>query len=241
MISWFSCGAASAVATKIALRENEVDIVYLDTGSEHPDNRRFLRDCEAWFGQKVRVLKSEKYEDIWDVFGKTRYLAGVSGARCTYELKRKIAEDYLTFGTPEVFGYTVEEGNRIERFIENNPERSIVPILRDRGLTKEDCLGMLDRAGIEIPAMYRLGFSNNNCIGCVKGQMGYWNRIRKHFPEVFERMAELERELNVALCKSYAGDGERKRVFLDELEPEDMPDEVPIVCGLMCEIESDVL
>ena len=23
--------------------------------------------------------------------------------------------------------------------------------------------------GIEIPVMYRLGYNNNNCVGCVKG------------------------------------------------------------------------
>ena len=36
------------------------------------------------------------------------------------------------------------------------------------------------------PLMYDLGYPNNNCIGCVKGGMGYWNHIRKDFPEVFE-------------------------------------------------------
>jgi hypothetical protein len=66
--------------------------------------------------------------------------------------------------------------------------------------------------------------------------MGYWNKIRVDFPEAFERMAKTERELNVAICKSYAGDGKRKRVFLDELDPEagrydPLPD---IECGVLC-------
>ncbi len=37
--------------------------------------------------------------------------------------------------------------------------------------------------------MYDLGYPNNNCIGCVKGGMGYWNKIRKDFPEVFQKRA----------------------------------------------------
>ena len=32
-----------------------------------------------------------------------------------------------------------------------------------------------------------MGYNNNNCIGCIKGGMGYWNKIRVDFPEVFEK------------------------------------------------------
>lgn len=245
VISWFSCGAASAVASKLAIQEHgDVEVIYQETHSEHPDNERFLSDCEQWFGQKVIRLSSDKYHDIWDVFERTRYLAGVGGAHCTGALKRRVAEEYLNHWLDlEVFGYTVEEQKRVDRFRDNNPERRIQAILVERGLTKEDCLGMIGKAGIDIPAMYLLGYTNNNCIGCVKGGMGYWNKIRVDFPEIFTRMAKLERELDVALCKSYAGDGERKRVFLDELDPAagNHQTEPRITCGIMCEIESSQL
>ncbi len=217
VIAWFSCGAASAVAAKLAIQKfgpARVEVCYLETRSEHPDNERFLHDCEKWFGQEVERLSSDKYRNIWQVFEQRRYLSGVNGALCTSELKRMVAERYIRHGRDlEVFGYTVEESDRIRRFKENNPERSTCMILDERGLTKDDCLGMIDRAGIEIPAMYKLGYTNNNCIGCVKGQMGYWNKIRVDFPKTFDRMAKLERKLDAAICKSYAGDGERKRVF----------------------------
>lgn len=238
-VCWFSCGAASAVATKLAIQEyDHVYILYQDTGAEHPDNKRFLADCEEWFGQKIQVMKSEKYQDIWDVFEKTRYLAGVQGARCTAELKRKLAERWLMDhpGITEVFGYTAEEQNRVDRFKKNNPERNIDAILVRKGLKKDDCLGMIKRAGIDIPEMYRLGYRNNNCIGCVKGQMGYWNKIRVDFPEVFERMAALERKLDVALNKEYV-DGKRTRIFLDELDPNrgNYNGEPNVQCGILCE------
>lgn len=35
--------------------------------------------------------------------------------------------------------------------------------------------------------MYDLGYANNNCIGCVKGGIGYWNKIRIDFPEESDR------------------------------------------------------
>jgi len=57
IVSWFSCGAASAVATKLAIAENAgkfpLIIAYTEVAEEHPDNKRFLKDCEKWFGQEI--------------------------------------------------------------------------------------------------------------------------------------------------------------------------------------------
>ena len=166
VICRFSCGAASAVATKIALEKYPDAVIYRsDTGSEHPDNERFMRDCEKWFGKKVNVLKSERFKDIWEVFDKRQYLSGIGGAPCTGEMKRIPGDKVWNLGDIEIFGYTVEEKHRVERFRKNNNERIIECPLIDKGFDKADCLGMIDRAGIEIPTMYKLGFRNNNCQG----------------------------------------------------------------------------
>ncbi len=65
IICQFSCGAASAVATKLALAQygqsHDVQIVNAFIQQEHPDNRRFLADCERWFGRTITVLRNEKY------------------------------------------------------------------------------------------------------------------------------------------------------------------------------------
>ena len=219
-VVWFSCGAASAVAAKLAVKKYDDCIVaYCDTSAtEHPDNLRFLVDVEAWIGKPVLRLKNEKYEDIWDVFKKTRYLVGIAGARCTSELKRAVREKFQRDDDVQIFGYTAEEIERSSRFNAQNPEINTEWMLIDAGLTKEDCLGMLWQAGIQIPEMYEMGYHNNNCIGCVKGQSGYWNKIRVDFPDVFARMAKVERELDVAINKRYEGEN-RIRVFLDELDP----------------------
>ena len=219
VVCWFSCGATSAVATKLTIKEyKDVVVAYCDTGSEHPDNQRFMAECEEWFGQKIIKLKSEKYTDIWDVFHKTKYLVGVNGARCTTELKKLVRRKFEKDGDLQVWGFDLSETSRIKRFKENNPEINIYTPLIDNQLTKENCLAIIERAGIEIPTMYKLGYNNNNCIGCVKGGVGYWNKIRKDFPDVFDRMAKTERELNVAINKKHV-DGERVRIFLDELDP----------------------
>lgn len=235
---WFSFGAASAVAAKLAVEKYpDCEILNCDTLKyEHPDNPRFMRDVEKWIGREVTLLRSDKYNNIYDVFDRTGWLVGVGGARCTTELKKNVRKKYQRDGDIHIFGLTSDEENRIDRFEDENYDIEMEWILRDNGISKNDCYRIIQEAGIELPMMYKLGYNNNNCIGCVKGQMGYWNKIRVDFPEMFEKMAKQERKMNVAICKSYAGDGKRKRVFLDELDPSagrgvPMPD---IECGVLC-------
>lgn len=235
---WFSAGAASAVAAKLVLSENHanVAIAYIDTGSEHEDNKRFIADCEQWFQAPITWLKSDKYTDTWDVWEKTRFLVSPQGARCTTELKKKVRRTFEQPDDIQTFGYTIEEEHRADRFREQNPEINLRTPLIERGLTKEDCLAMVDRAKIELPVMYKLGYQNNNCIGCPKGGMGYWNKIRKDFPVVFKRMSDLERKLNVSVLRS-GGEG----MFLDELDPKrgNHADEPSFECSMFCQLAEE--
>ena len=82
--------------------------------------------------------------------------------------------------------------------------------------------------------MYQLGYANNNCIGCVKGGIGYWNKIRRDFPESFKRMAEIERIVGATCLKDDNG-----HIWLDELDPNrgDKVEPITIQCGIICEIE----
>ena len=97
-------------------------------------------------------------------------------------------------------------------------------------MTKPECLYFLEKQGIERPFMYTLGYTNNNCIGCVKGGKGYWNKIRVDFPDYFDKMAKAER---------YVGNSCIRHTFLDELDPE-AGRHTPMVmtdCGNFCDIE----
>lgn len=233
----FSCGVASAVATKLALEKfPDLRIYYCETHSEHPDNKRFLNDCQRWFGSPVQSVESKVYEDTWDVFKRTRFLSSPKGARCTSELKRIPAQEFWSIGTIEVFGYTADEQARVDRFRLQNEERIIVCPLIDNGLTKADCFSVIKDAGIEIPMMYKLGFRNNNCIACVKARdnISYWKRIRKYFPKEFKRMAAMERELEFPLNR-VTKNKKRETIFLDEI-PEGDPagTDKSVSCGIVC-------
>lgn len=240
-VVWFSCGAASAVTAKLVLSEGLDDVVlaYTDPGSEHPDNVRFMADCEAWFGREVVRLKSDRYVDTWDVWEQTGYLVGPTGARCTVELKKRPRLEFQRPDDIHCFGFHEGEKHRADRIVEQNPGMDFRFPLIERGLTKTDCLAMVERAGIELPTMYKLSFESNNCIGCVKANsFSYWNRIRTHFPDVFDRMAELERRIGHSVCKDADGP-----VWLDELDPtRGRKDAMPSWdCSLMCALAEDEL
>lgn len=235
VVCWFSCGDASAVACALAIRKYATDdlvIARIVIPSEHPDNERFAADCARWYGRDIIELRSDKYADTWDVWEDRRYIAGIKGAPCTTELKKVVRFKFQRADDLHIFGYTAEETKRADQFRRSNPELDVELPLIDARLTKADCHAIVLKAGIEIPAMYRLGFDNNNCIGCPKGGAGYWNMIRKHFPDRFARMAELSGRLGARLVKQ---DGER--VFLDELRPETgrQKDEPVIDCSPFCD------
>lgn len=242
----FSCGAASAVATKIALAVYGADrcvILNAYIEEEHPDNRRFATDCEAWFGKPITNLRDTKYNaSAIEVFETVGYIKGQYGAACTTRIKRGLLR---TFEQPDdtlVLGYTAEEEDRYNDWVATWPDRKIVAPLIARGLTKEDCKAMVLRAGIRLPRMYELGYDNANCIGCVKGGLGYFRAIREDFPEQFERLAQAEDKVaalhgeGAYILRHRSGPLKGQRFPLRELPAGKAHRGEPLPsCGLFCE------
>jgi hypothetical protein len=87
IISWFSCGAASAVATKLTLAKygnKNVVIARCVVREEHSDNDRFAADCEKWFGHPITNLIASEYNgSVHAVIERRKYISGIQGAPCT--------------------------------------------------------------------------------------------------------------------------------------------------------------
>lgn len=227
-IGWFSAGCSSLVACKLAKPD---EIIYIHVANQHPDTIRFLIDAGVVLGG-IEVLQSEEYLTVDEVIERRKFIKGPVFAPCTLELKKRVRQEWEKQHWARhtyVWGYDVNEKSRADRTLESMPEFDHEFPLIERGLTKEDCHAMCEDMGIKRPKMYDLGYPNNNCIGCVKGGMGYWNKIRNDFPSVFDRRARQEREIGHSCIKG---------VFLDELEPGRGIDN-PIVpsCSLACYAE----
>ena len=246
ILAQFSCGAPSAVATKLAIADHgsSVEVINAFIAEEHPDNRRFLSDAEKWIGQSVRVVRDEKYNaSALEVFHRVGVIKTPKGATCTSRIKRGLLKQYEQPGDVLVLGFTAEEADRAEDFAERNPDRPFIAPLIERGLTRSDCKGMVERAGLELPLMYRMGYDNANCIGCVKGGIGYWRAIREDFPERFEEVAQAEDHCfslhgqEALILRHRSGPLAGQRFRLRELPAGEIhrSGDVP-ECGVMCAI-----
>ena len=234
-VSWFSAGVSSAVATRLAIDEID-EVIYTHIDDQHPDTMRFVKDCEAWFGKPITILQSHyrNVETAWRQSG-CRLPHGVRGfAPCTGYLKKRVRREWEVDRTESlvyVWGMDCDEARRVDGIERAMPDQAHRFPLIDQNITKEHAHEILRASGVRRPAMYDMGYHNNNCVGCVKGGMGYWNKIRVDFPEVFEARAKLERVMGASCIKG---------VFLDELDPNRGRHAGPVCdeCGLMCELQA---
>ncbi len=232
-VSYFSAGASSAVATKLAI--GQIDrIMYTHIEDHHPDTLRFIQACEKWFEKPVEIWQSP-YKNVDTACRYNRFIRSPkTGAVCTKHLKRLVRQkfEYENEGNLRiVWGLDCDEQDRADRITANMPNHEHLFPLIEQGVTKEWAHQILNASGIKRPAMYDLGYNNNNCVGCIKGGMGYWNHIRVDFPEVFTARAKMEREIGFPILGTKYG-------WLDELDPERGRHTPPIVddCGIMCEL-----
>jgi hypothetical protein len=230
IVSCFSAGVSSFVATYL-VRDKVDKIVYMDVENQHEDSMRFVRDCEKVLGKEIEILQS-RYKNVENVIRQFQMIRRIKYAICTDVLKKRVRKEWEQKQTEPIeyiWGFDLSETDRAERILESMPEFTHHFPLIDKKINKDDAHGMCWRLGIKRPIMYDLGYNNNNCIGCVKGGMGYWNKIRIDFPEVFESMAKLEREIGHSCING---------VFLDELEPNrgNMSEEIMGECSIFCHL-----
>lgn len=231
-VCWVSAGVSSFMAGWLA---GDIDEwIYIDIDDQHKDSMRFIKDIEKAIGKNVEILRSEQYKTVEECvlsFGGFRNPYN-SFAPCTNWLKKRVRKkwesEHQDYDLTYVWGFDLKEKNRAERTIEANPQAKHEFPLIDKNLSKEEVHGLFERTfDFKRPLMYDLGYPNNNCIGCVKGGMGYWNRIRKDFPEVFEARSILERKVGYSILRD---------CYLDELDPNrgNMNTEIFPDCGIMC-------
>jgi hypothetical protein len=235
-VCWISAGVSSFVAGYL-VRDAVDEFLYIDIADQHEDSLRFIQDCEKALGKEIKPLRSETYKSVGEVCRAFRFVNSAHGAKCTEVLKKRVRKkwefEHQDYDITYVWGFDVNEKHRAERLFEDMPQfRHEFPLI-DRELTKADAHGICRELGVKRPIMYDLGYSNNNCKGCVKGGMGYWNKIREDFPEVFADRAKMEREIGHSILHNENG-----IIFLDELDPNAgrMEEEIMDDCSIFCQL-----
>jgi peroxiredoxin len=237
---WISCGAASAAAAilTVSMYGERCNIRLLNNPiqEEHEDNQRFVRDLSKYLGREIEVVINPDFPScsIFDVFEKRKFVSSPYGAPCTGELKKKARQHWENNNHADwhVIGFTADEKHRHERFVKTERD-NVLPILIDRGMTKDDCGKMMVALGLKMSIAYEIGMPNANCMGCVKSSSpAYWQLIKKIAPAQHDKMCEVTRRLGCKLVRLHG-----KRIYLDEL-----PDgsygklkQMDLDCGFFCE------
>lgn len=232
VVSWFSAGVSSAIATKISIEKySDVKIIYTHIDDQHPDTMRFIKDCESWFDRPIEILQSPLM-NVNNACLKSAFIKSPKGAPCTRLLKirvRQIWEQDHNEDFTYIWGYDYSETERARRRVDGDIEASHIFPLIENLIDKQAAHGILERAGIKRPAMYDEGYPNNNCIGCLKGGLGYWVKIKKDYPEVFESRCQLEEKIGGRIFSEFP---------LRQI-PEDRGRVQPVIvpdCGLFCDV-----
>ena len=244
IISWWSGGVTSAITCHLCITLyglKNCEFIFIDTHNEDKDTYRFKKDCEQWYGKKIKTITgigkgkyaSGNYKSIEDVWIKYKSLNVASGAVCSSELKRRVREKWQKDNeySHQAFGFDIDEPRRAKAISINHPKtKPIFPLLMF-GLQKKECIQMLKDHGVLPPRMYERGFHNNNCFGksdtsiggCIQGGIGYWQKMKRDFREKWEKMADMEHKLTdmkgepVTMLKDQSAEASRsgnKLVFL---------------------------
>lgn len=228
----FSGGVGSWAAAKRVVAEygpEDVTLLFTDTRMEDEDLYRFFTEAASNVG-RVKVVVLSDGRTPWDVFFSVKFLGNSQIDPCSRVLKREPAAKwlkdhcdpsdtvvYVGIDWTEEHRYT---GLRDRRAAEGWTYRA--PLCEPPYLTKAQVFQWLKSEGIELPRLYRLGFSHNNCGGfCIKAGHAHFKKLLDTMPERYAFHEKREQDLrlylkaDVSILSDRTGDGIKKPLTLE--------------------------
>lgn len=163
------------------VEKEDIECVFCDTLYEHGDLYRFLEDIENHFDIMITRLCVGKTP--MELSYEENFLYNSRVANCSKKLKSKPFREYIKkydpYETILYFGIDFTESHRKNALIKNYaPYKVEFPMCEQPYLYKNEMLDLLKQDGIEVPYLYKLGFSHNNCAGrCVKAGIGHYKLL----------------------------------------------------------------
>jgi len=196
-----SGGSASAVAANRVLERYPTDTVlwFADTLWEDPDLHRFLRDLEQHWGRSI-IRHVEGLTPL-QVAEKRKIIPNQRLAPCSLVLKIEPFRRYIKAQPKPLtihLGLDWTEMHRMEapkRRYEELQGISVDFPLMWEPIETRPYSEVVKEWGIEIPALYKLGFPHNNCGGrCVRQGNKEWARLQQTHPERYAEVEKWEQE-----------------------------------------------
>ena len=199
-----SGGLTSAYVCKVITeKEKNVELIFTDTCWEHKDLYRFLNDLEKLFKMDITRLQHPKYKNPEELFKSHGMLGSNRVPSCSRVLKVEVLQKYLKEKYDNncivYFGIDYSESHRAERIKFQYDKLGIetrFPLVESKDFFIRDRIAnWLKENNIEIPYLYKKGYSHNNCSGgCVRAGKKSWLHLLKNDPETYKERERVEKE-----------------------------------------------
>ncbi len=224
--------AAKRVAARYGTQD--MTLLFCDTLIEDADLYRFLHEAAANVGAPLVIIAEGRTP--FEVYRDTRFLGNSKVAKCSGELKMKMADAwkkkhcdpadtciYIGIDWTESHRFEGAHGKGFKNRMAELGWRCEAPLCESPYLTKADILSAMKADGLKPPLMYEQGFAHNNCGGrCCKAGQGHWARMLAVRPDSYAQSEREENELramlgDVSMLSDRAGDGKKKVLTLTML------------------------
>ncbi len=202
-----SGGLASAYTADFVLKNIDCNAIlyFNDTKWEHEDLFRFLKDLENYWNKEIFFdVNGSSPEDI---FYEKNFLGNNRVPLCSRFLKAEMLQKFAQKGDTLFFGIDLLEKHRAVRIAQvysNLEMKTRFPLIENE-ILKPEIYKWLKNIGIEIPALYKMGFKHNNCSGgCVRSGKKQWLHLLKVLPKVYEERERVENEFSLLSGKNYS-------------------------------------
>lgn len=201
-------GGKDSTALILWAKENlpEFTTVFCDTGWEHPITYAYVEEInqKVLGGELVRV-RSQKYPDGFVQLCIDR--KGIPSTKrrfCTQELKVYPLHDYFEALDDEITSYQgirADESKARAAMLEDQWVDDAGGYWIKRPLLKwsaEQCFAMMAKHNVKPNPLYLMGSSRVGCWPCIMTGLGELKRILINFPDMKQRLIDLERTVTGA-------------------------------------------
>lgn len=164
--------------------------------------------------------KRRKPKEFIDKYGEAKGKSwATSRARwCTGELKIKLMDKYFKelekqYNIITYIGIAADETERLSR--ENQQEKNHVHPLVEWGWSEADCLNYCYSLGYDWGGLYEI-FSRVSCWCCPLQPLEELRKLRKHFPDLWEELKDMDRRTWQQFRKDYSVEELEKRFDFEE-------------------------
>lgn len=214
-------GGVQSTAALVLAAQGKVDFktfVFANVGddSEHPATLRYVREVAVPYAaahgitvEEVRYSGRTLYERLTTLGPKGGQFIGIPlrlsrtgkpGRRsCTHDYKvltieKRLRELGATADERAVvgLGISLDEMQRARNDGGTTYQETVYPLIEMR-LTRQDCVRIIERAGIEVPP-------KSSCWFCPYHSKASWQEMRNNEPDLFWKSVDLEQGINERLA-----------------------------------------